>query len=260
MNPPFQAPTPAFATPQTFASPQATPSSERALLRDGLLSAGQQARALGGMLGAVVIDLDSGAVGELNGDASLPMQGIQQLLIAVAAYGAAERGTLPLDRASIDAMLVGNDAAAAGTLMHELGGADALNAAILDLGFDKIVAGPNGDGVATPVEVAKLLTELHDGHILRASSRSALMKSLTSEQAFPGGLKAGIPEHAQLSHIGGSSATANGVTAATNDVGIVSWSGRTLVVVAMLSGAQGTVAQRNAVLAAVARAAVNAVP
>ncbi|HVA29020.1 MAG TPA: serine hydrolase [Candidatus Baltobacteraceae bacterium] len=259
-----------FATPPAFATAQPTPSSERDLLRRGLIGAGERARALGGTLGVVVIDLGSGAVGELNGDASLPMRGVQRLLVAIVAYAAADRGTLPLDRVVandgenvtvrdlIGEMLVDGDDSAAKTLTDELGGIDALNAAIRDLGFDKIVAGAHDNGVATPVELAKLLGELFDGHVLRASSRSALMATLSSVQGAPGRLRAGLPERAQLAHAIGTS-TADGPMTVNNDIGIASFFGRKIIVVAMLSGAAGTPAQRDAILAAVAQAGVNAV-
>jgi len=289
LTPPYQAPTPVTVmSPPIFATPEPTPSSERGLLRSGLIDAGARARALGGVLGAVVIDLGSGAVGELNGDTSLPMQSVQKLLIAIVAYDDVDHGKLSLDRVVtidpadvvtgvspiadayatqksysvnqlIDAMLVNSDNTAAKALTRTLGGIDVLNAAIRDLGFDKIVASADDNGVATPVELAKVLTELVDGHLLRSSSRTALMNQLASVQTFPGRLRAGLPEHAQLAHKTGTASTIDGVTQATNDVGVTSFSGHTLVVVAMLSGAKGTPEQRDAVLAAVARAAASAV-
>jgi beta-lactamase class A len=284
-NPPT--PPSSYSTPSAFATPQPTPSSERSLLRTGLLDAGQHARAIDGVLGAVVIDLGSGAIGTLNGDESLPMESVQKLLIAIVAYQAVDRGTLSLDRAVtidpsdvvthispiadaiatkkvysvgqlLDAMLVDSDNTAAKSLTRTLGGIDALNTAIRDMGFAKIVADPTDKGVATPTELSRLLTELVDGHLLRSSSRSALMNTLASVQTFPGRLRAGLPDNAQLAHKTGTSETVGGVTVATNDVGVVSLDGKTLVIVAMLSGAKGTAEQRDAILAAVARAAVYA--
>jgi beta-lactamase class A len=289
MNPAVPVPSPGIiATPPAFATPQPTPSSERSVLRDGLVAAGAQARALDGMLGAVVIDLTSGAVGELNGDVSLPMESVQKLLIAIVAYEEADRNTLPLDRVVtidpadvvttvspigaayattksytvrqlIGAMLVDSDNTAANALIRAEGGIDALNAAIRDLGFEKIVAGADDKGVATPVELARVLTELSDGHLLRSASRTALLSTLARVQTFPNRLRAGLPDHSQLAHKTGTSVTLSGVTAATNDVGIATIYGRRMIVVAMLSGAKGTPEQRDAILAAVARAAAGAV-
>ena len=140
----------------------------------GSLQPGQHARAIGGMLGAVVIDLGSGAVGDLNGDTSLPMESVQKLLIAIVAYGEVDRGTLALDKAVtidpadivtfvspvadnfakkktytvrelIDAMLLDSDNTAAKSMIRTIGGIDALNTAIRNLGFTKIVVADAND-------------------------------------------------------------------------------------------------------------------
>jgi len=289
MNPPLPAPSPIlFASPPVIATPAPTPSSERQLLRKGILDAGDRARAMGGVLGAVVIDFATGAVGELNGDVSMPMQSVQKLLIAIVTYGAVDRGTLALDSAVtiepadlvthvspiadqfatgrktyrvdelLHAMLVDSDNTAAKALTRTLGGIDALNARIRDLGFTTIVAGTDDDGVATPHAIGKVLTELVDGQLLRASSRAALVNTLASVETFPGRLRAGLPPGTKLAHKTGTSQTIDGVTDATNDVGIVYLRGRTMIVVAMLQGARGSEADRDAVLAAVARAAADA--
>lgn len=247
---PYSTP-PGFVTAPPFATPEPTPSSERALLRTGLIAAGKRARDLGGELGAVVIDLRSGAIGELNGDDSLPMQSVQKLLIAVAAYSAIDRGTLTYEsQPYILTMLLGDDNVAAQVLINRLGGIDALNASIRDLGFEKIVAGPDDSGSASPNALARLLGDLVEGKLLRGSSRSALFDTLAKSQAGPALLRAGLPGDAKLAH----------VTGATNDVGVVSVRGRTMIVVAMLHGARGSESDRDAVIADVARAAISAAP
>ena len=274
-------------TPNPFATPAPiatyAPISERVALSQGLDLAEKHARALDGTLGAVIIDVSSGVVLDRNGDASFPMASVQKLLVAVAIYRAIDRGDLALDadvtvqpgdivpmhssiaqaypgRPSysigdlLRRMLIDSDNTAAKTLTRVLGGLDALNTVIRELGYAQIVAGPDDDGSATPLDLARALNDMAFGAALRPASRNALLDTLGSVDTFPGRLRAGLPPRTRLAHKTGT-VESNGVETEINDAGIAYFGRRPMIIVAMLNGAKGSQAQCDAVLADVARAA-----
>jgi beta-lactamase class A len=263
-------------TPSPIAIPTATPPpiSERALLSNGIDDAQAHARTLGGTLGAVIVDLATGSSASVNADQSLPMQSVQKLPIAILIYRAIDAGTLKASRAvrvevgntpaeytvsELIALMVENsDNTAATALLRMLGGSDAANAALHELNYDGILIDPNDNGFAKPSAIATLLTDLHNGKLLSGSSQSALLAHLAKSTTFPGRLRAGFPAGTLVEHKTGTSGTSNGITAATNDVGIVNVAGRFVVVVAMLADARGDDAERDAVIAAVGHAAYDA--
>ena len=246
-------------TPIPFTT-TAPPTSERSVLAAALDKADAKAQKLGGTLGAVIVDLNSGIAIDRNGDQSLPMSGLQKLLIAAIVYGAVDEKTQ--SAASVDdlltSMLVQGDDAAENALTQRLGGIDVVNAALRNLGYDRIVARANDDGVATPLAMAQALADIFGNRVLRPVSRGALMKTLAAVKTSPRRLRAGLPGSAQVMHIPGTIAESGSETE-VNDAGIVTLGGRTLIVVAMLNGGKGTEAQRDDVVAEVGRAAASAV-
>lgn len=285
--------TPAPPTPIPVASPitirTATPSplSERAAISQGIDDAQSRAKTLGGTLGAVVIDLATGSTASVNADQSLPMQSVQKLPIAVLIYRAIDAGTLQGETSvtiqpgdivrtvsdvaanyparsqytisELVALMVENsDNTAANALLRLSGGADSANAALRALNYDGILVDQNDNGFAKPSALAALLSDLQNGKVLSRASQSALLGMLAKSNTFPGRLRAAFPAGTLVAHKTGTSATSNGVTAATNDVGIVNIAGRTVIIVAMLAGARGDGSQRDAVIAAVGRAVYDA--
>jgi beta-lactamase class A len=80
------------------------------------------------------------------------------------------------------------------------------------------------------------------------------MKECTT---FPDRLKAGVPTDWEISHKTGTSGTWKGVTAATNDVGIVKAPDGTLIAISVfVADSPASSEQRAAVIAAIARFAV----
>ncbi len=275
------------ATPVTIQTPTPPPLSERAMFENGIADAQARARKLDGTLGAVVIDLATGSTASLNGDQSLPMQSVQKLPIAVLIYRAIDAGTLvasadvtiqsqDLVRNVSDVadnypgrthytvselaalMIEKSDNTAAKVLLRLLGGAENANASLRALNYDGILLDADDNGFAKPATLAGLLSDLQNGKLLASASQSAVLGMLAKSNTFPGRLRAGFPSGTLVEHKTGTSATANGVTAATNDIGIVNVSGRLVVIVAMLSDARGDDAARDAVIAAVGRAVYDA--
>ena len=263
-------------TPAPISIPTATPPplSERAVLANGIDDAQVRAKNLGGTLGAVVIDLATGSSASVNADRSLPMQSVQKLPIAILIYRAIDAGTLRASRpvevevgdtrteytvSELLALMVENsDNTAATALLRLLGGSDTANVALNALDYDGILIDPNDNGFAKPSVIAALLTDLHNGKLLSRGSQSALLEHLAKSSTFPGRLRAGFPPGTLVEHKTGTSGTSSGITAATNDVGIVNIAGRYVVVVAMLADARGDDTERDAVIAAVGRAAYDA--
>lgn len=114
---------------------------------------------------------------------------------------------------------------------------------------------------ATPRGMTSLLARLQSGELLSGTTTQFLLDVMTGTPTGPARLKAGLPEGARLAHKTGTARTVLGTAPATNDVGIVTLpDGRKLVVVAFLSGAQGSDEDRERILADVARVAVEAMP
>jgi beta-lactamase class A len=176
----------------------------------------------------------------------------------------------------IEAMLANGDNTATDVLLGELGGPDALQTFLDKLGthgfryrkseadaYADAHAGRTfargADNAGTPSGVADLLAELVQVHYLSLGSTNEMLSMLLATQSGSEGLAAGLPPGASLAHEAGSGYPVDGVTGATNDAGILTLpDGRRIVIVAFLASARGDAAERNAVLARVARAAYDA--
>jgi beta-lactamase class A len=121
--------------------------------------------------------------------------------------------------------------------------------------FDGIDLEADGTAFASANAFAHLLSMLYTDTLLPKPQAQALLQSLDTP-AFGGRLRAGLPAHAQLEHVTGTLETAD-VAQAVNDAGIANVQGHVLIIVAMLHDAGGTQAQRDAVIAHVASAAVS---
>mgnify|MGYP000876572816 CR=1 FL=1 len=89
---------------------------------------------------------------------------------------------------------------------------------------------------ATAVGMLNFLRKLAVGELLSRASTRRLLAIMTATTTGPNRLKAGLPAGASLAHKTGTSATDLGLTAVTNDVGIVTLKdGRRYAVVAFLA-------------------------
>ncbi len=248
-----------FITPSPIILTTPAPISERATLDKGLQDAQTHARALGGSLGVAIADVTTGVEAGLHDEDSFPMAGVQKLAVAVLVYRAIDAGDLHADEsveALISRMLIDDDDAATGTLIGMLHGSDAIDTQLHALHLDGLFVEPQDAGHATPRALLTLLREINGGSLLRAQSNAALLDLLAGVRTSPDRLRGGLPAHARLEHKTGTATTPGDAGDATDDVGIAEIPGHTLLIVALLRGAHGTQAQRDAVLADVARAAV----
>ena len=113
---------------------------------------------------------------------------------------------------------------------------------------------------ATPRGALNFLDKLEDGELLSPASRKLLLQIMTDTTTGPDRLKAGFPAGASLAHKTGTARTDQGMTPAVNDIGIVTLAdGRRYAVAVFLSGATLDAADREKILADVARAVTRGV-
>jgi len=109
---------------------------------------------------------------------------------------------------------------------------------------------------ATPDAAVELLRAFHESRGLSASSRGLLLELCTQTTTFPTRIKGLLPKSAAVAHKTGSSGTRDGLTAATNDIGIVTLpDGRHLAIGVFVSDSRDDDSTRDAVIAKIARLA-----
>ncbi|MDQ4122041.1 MAG: class A beta-lactamase [Acidobacteriota bacterium] len=108
---------------------------------------------------------------------------------------------------------------------------------------------------ATPEAAVELLRALHEARGLSQRSRSLLLKFMTDSPTGPRRLKWLLTKDAIVAHKTGTSGTKNGLTAATNDIGIITLpSGRHLAIAVFVSDSRADEAAREETIAKIARA------
>ena len=122
-----------------------------------------------------------------------------------------------------------------------------------EMGYDPRVQYRNW---STPLGALTLLRAVYERRVLSDTSNALLTRFLVETTTFPGRLKGQVPAGTVVAHKTGSSGSANGVTAATNDIGIITLpDGRHLAVAVFLTDSRAEPAARDKVIAQVARAA-----
>jgi len=113
---------------------------------------------------------------------------------------------------------------------------------------------------STPKAAVELLRKLWEGKLLSPDSTKRLL-ALMYGQTEPVRLRAGLPEGVRLADKTGSSVTRGGVTAAFNDIGILTWpNGHTVIVAAFLSGSHASRTERTKLFADLARTVAARIP
>lgn len=110
---------------------------------------------------------------------------------------------------------------------------------------------------STPIAMMRLLGLLRNFDLLSPSSRDHLLELL--EQTTPGSdrLKAGLPEGWTIGHKTGTSGSWRGVTAATNDVGIITSPDHAVIFVAVfIADSAASDADRAGLMAKISRALI----
>lgn len=161
----------------------------------------------------------------------------------------------------------GSDGTAADVLLGLVGGPDAVTAYVRGLGVsDLTVAVTEKDmgrdpetqyrNWATPLGAVALLRALDEGRGLSPDSRQHLLRLLAETPTGPNRIRGRLSAGTPVAHKTGSSLTVDGVTAATNDIGIITLpDGQRVAVAVFVSGSPADDASRERVIANVARAA-----
>jgi beta-lactamase class A len=84
---------------------------------------------------------------------------------------------------------------------------------------------------------------------------------MTDTASFPTRIKGLLPASTLVAHKTGSSGTENGMTAATNDIGIITLpDGRHLAIAVFVSDSKADASTRDSVIARIARAVWDGIP
>ncbi|HKN68277.1 MAG TPA: class A beta-lactamase [Gemmatimonadaceae bacterium] len=112
----------------------------------------------------------------------------------------------------------------------------------------------------TPSGCLSLLRALARGHALSDSNQALLMHFMTTGTRGTSRIAGLLPQGTPVAHKPGSSGTAGGVAAATNDIGIVTLpNGQHMAIAVLLANARGADAARDSVIARASRAAYDAI-
>lgn len=108
---------------------------------------------------------------------------------------------------------------------------------------------------STPLAAVKLLRALQQGRGISAPSRVLLTEWLTETTIGENRIKALLPPGTAAAHKTGTDATRRGLTRATNDIGVVTLpNGQHLAIAVFVRDSKATEAQREGVIAKIARA------
>lgn len=111
-------------------------------------------------------------------------------------------------------------------------------------GYHLFMADPGNR--STPDAAVLFLRKLWRRELLSPASTAYLL-NLMYAQTMPNRLRAGLPKGLRLADKCGTSTTVDGLTAAYNDIGIMTWpDGHTVIVAAFLSGSNAPEEQRHA--------------
>jgi beta-lactamase class A len=113
---------------------------------------------------------------------------------------------------------------------------------------------------ATPEAAVALLRALYERRGMTEASQALLLKLMTESTTGPKRLKGLLPAGTIVAHKTGSSGTEKGITAATNDIGIITLSNGThLAIAVFVSDSSADSATREGVIAEIAKAIVSSV-
>ncbi|MBW4458984.1 MAG: class A beta-lactamase, subclass A2 [Nodosilinea sp. WJT8-NPBG4] len=164
-------------------------------------------------------------------------------------------------------MVSESDGTACDVLLKLVGGPEVVTQYLRNLGINSIVVGNTEKEIgqdkavqyrnyATPDGAVALLRALHEGQGLSESSQALLLQLMTETPTGLQRIKGLLPDGTVVAHKTGTSRTVDGVTAATNDVGLVTLpNGQHLAIAVFVSDSTANDTIREEVIAKVARAA-----
>ncbi len=121
--------------------------------------------------------------------------------------------------------------------------------------FERIFSDPRNS--ATPSGTAEALARLKKGELLSPLSTQRLLGIMAETETGPNRLKAGLPKDWTLAHKTGTGGDTDGATNGTNDIGVMTApNGRSYAVAVFTWGTRRPMAERERLMADVARAVV----
>jgi beta-lactamase class A len=242
-----------------------------------------------GVVGVAVLHLQDDVIARVNEGHSFPLASVYKLPIAYVALrdGAigpadsvrvtdADRapGATPLAAGTavpaarlVERSLAHSDNTASDVLLRLAGGPDEVNRQVREAGVrevhvhrtmaqvfadwsaggpDAFVADPRDTG--TPEGIVALLAAIHRGDGLHAEGRRLLLEALQAADTGPNRIRAGVPAGTTVAHKTGT------LGPLTHDAGIITLPGGRDVALAILIQSDAPLPDREAVIAAVARA------
>jgi beta-lactamase class A len=154
----------------------------------------------------------------------------------------------------------------ASDVLLKLVGVDAVRKYLSELGINEMIVANSEKEIgqdwqtqyrnwASPDASLELLRRLHEVRGISKQSQQVLYKFMTETPTFPTRLKGLLPKTAVVAHKTGSSGSNNGITAATNDIGIVTLpNGHHLAIAVYVSDSPADLATREKVIAQIAKA------
>lgn len=257
------------------------------------------AASIPGHVGAAAMIIETGAVVSTHGNERFPMQSVYKLPIAMAVLQRIDAGKLKLgeeihikqsdmipgvhspirdmtpagtrlstrellrsaivesDGVASDMLLVWSPPAEV-TKMLRKAKVDSMAVATTEraMAADPMVQYKNW---STPLGAVQLLRALQAGRALSAPSRALLMGWLTETTIGEKRIKVLLPAGTAVAHMTGTANTRNGLTRATNDIGIATLpNGQHLAIAVFIKDSKATEAQRETVIARIARVAWDA--
>lgn len=160
-----------------------------------------------------------------------------------------------------------SDGSASDILMNLAGGSPPIMAYLKSLGISNIIVKNTEREIgsdnsvqyrnwAKPNEAVALLRLVQQGKGLSPTSRAFLLRIMTETETGLNRLKGQLPKGTVVAHKTGTSWTIDGVTAATNDIGLITLpNGKHIAIAVFVSDAKTDTKIREAVIARIARAA-----
>jgi beta-lactamase class A len=253
------------------------------------------ARTVQGSVGAKATVLETGQSVSLNQKQRFPMQSVYKFPIAMAVLAQVDRGKLKLDQKVrveesdvvpdstvlernsqgkefsltelLKYMLYESDSTSSDALLRLIGGPKVVTQYLQSFGVnDMVVANPEKEiqqdnavqyrNYSTPNAAIILLRKFHEGQGLSKSSQALLLRWMTESSTGPKRIKGLLPKGTVVAHRTGTSSTVNGVTAATNDVGLVTLpNGNHLAIAVFVSDSKADMVTREAAIAKVSKVA-----
>jgi beta-lactamase class A len=170
-------------------------------------------------------------------------------------------------RELLEPMIITSDNTATDKLLSLLGGPRVVEARMRSLGIEQITIryselemAARKDNTATPAAMVALLAKIARRQVGLSAASGALLEDIllrvtTGQQRIKGGVPPGTP----VAHKTGMSDTFDGVTDATNDVGLITMpNGHRIAVAVFVRASRADIATRERTIARLARAAYDA--